>query len=396
MDAMEIKKHCDTCIDTLSDQLWDIAKYIHANPEVAFTEEKACLCLTTFLNQHGFNVQSPVGGLKTAFKAFYSKGSGPVIGVISEYDALPGLGHACGHNLIAASGVGTVVAVKNALDQSELEGTIVLIGTPAEESGGGKILLLNQGIFDGIDAVFLMHPTSATTRIGGECVSFTGLHIYFKGKSAHAESHPENGINAQDAATLFYTAIGLMRQQLKDNIHICCVMHHTASDIGQIPDLTHLEIEISTRVASDIDDVKVRITNIAHGIALATGCNVQIDDIMGYLGRIPNKVLADICKQELLVLNEPVMDGIPSDNGGEDLGNISRVIPSLNLFTTILPEKKISGHTDQFRELAISENGRHALNISCKAMSRSIVELMLFPHYISDAKEELNKRLLDA
>lgn len=389
---MEIlKKKVNLFIDEHFDHLWKLASYIHANPEIAFEEKKAAHALSSYLQEQGFAVKTGIAGLDTAFQAVFKKGNGPRIAVFAEYDALKGLGHACGHNLIATSALGCAAAVKQVLESSELEGSIEVYGTPAEEDGGGKIIMLKQGVFDGLDAVFLMHPTSAMARIGGECASFTDFEIEYFGKSAHAESHPENGINALDAANLFYQAVGLARQQLRDSIHICCIIAESERDIGRIPDYARLEVEISTMRAKDIETTKQKIINIAEGMALASG-RVSYKEIPGYYGRMPNAVLAELCRQEMLALGEPMMEGMPSDAGGEDLGNVSRVIPACNLYMTLLPEKKISGHTDQFRELAISDAGKHCLDISSKAMANSILTLYQNPKLLKQAKEELKRR----
>ena len=379
-------------VDAEFDHLWKLASYIHANPEIAFEEKKAASALSSYLHEAGFIVETGIAGLETAFKAVFKKGDGPRIAVLAEYDALQGLGHACGHNLIATSALGCAVAVKHALEHSDLQGSIEVYGTPAEEDGGGKIIMLDHGVFDGLDAVFLMHPTSAMARIGGECASFTDFVIEYFGKSAHAESHPENGINALDAANLFYQAVGLTRQQLRDSIHVCCILAESEKDIGRIPDYAKLEVEISTMRVKDIETPKQKIINIAEGMALASGCRVSYKEIPGYYGRMPNTVLGELCRQEMLALQEPMMEGMPSDAGGEDLGNVSRVIPACNLYMTLLPEKKISAHTEQFRELAISDAGKHCLDVSSKGMANSIVRLFQEPDLLKQAKEELKRR----
>lgn len=386
------KQAVTATVDAEFDHLWKLASYIHANPEIAFEEKKAASALSSYLHEAGFIVETGIAGLETAFKAVFKKGDGPRIAVLAEYDALQGLGHACGHNLIATSALGCAVAVKHALEQSDLQGSIEVYGTPAEEDGGGKIIMLDHGVFDGLDAVFLMHPTSAMARIGGECASFTDFVIEYFGKSAHAESHPENGINALDAANLFYQAVGLTRQQLRDSIHVCCILAESEKDIGRIPDYAKLEVEISTMRVKDIETTKQKIINIAEGMALASGCRVSYKEIPGYYGRMPNAVLGELCRQEMLALQEPMMEGMPSDAGGEDLGNVSRVIPACNLYMTLLPEKKISGHTEQFRELAISDAGKHCLDVSSKGMANSIVRLFQEPDLLKQAKEELRCR----
>lgn len=390
----EIKISTDQIVDDLFQEIWEVSQKIHAHPEIAFEERYACELLRRTLNKHEFNVSEELlSDLPTAFKASFSNGEGPRIAVFAEYDALPELGHACGHNLICTNALLTAIAVKEVMQKYNISGNIEVYGTPAEEDGGGKIIMLNQGVFDGLDAVFLMHPTSAMTRIGGECISFTGKYITFTGKSAHAESHPEEGINAMDAASLFHQALGVSRQQLPDDVHVCDVIRSISDDIGQIPSHAKMEIELSSMNSSHILTAESVIERIAKGIALATGCSVELEKIPGYLGRIPNRVLGDVCRKELQELGEAVMDGMPSDKGGEDLGDVSRVIPICNLFGTIHPEEKISGHTPLFRECAISDAAQHCLRITSKAMARSIIKLLLEPEWLLEAKKELKQHM---
>lgn len=391
---MEIRKSIVKIIDDTFDEIWEISKEIYNHPETAFEEKYAKETLVSKLSQYGFysrNDQTSI--LPTSFKMTYCKGNGPRIAVLAEYDALPEIGHACGHNLICTNALLTAIAVKKTMENFNIEGSIEVYGTPAEENGGGKIILLKNGAFDGLDAVFLMHPTSAKTRIGGECISFTGKYITFTGKAAHAESHPEEGVNAMDAMTLFHQAVGVSRQQLPDDLHICDVVTKISDDIGQIPSYAKIEVELSSMNSKHIALGDRVIERIAKGIAIATNCNVKIEEIPGYLGRIPNQVLGDICRGELIALGEPVMEGMPPDKGGEDLGDVSRIIPSCNIFGTIYPNKKISGHTILFKEAAISEEAKHCLNITSKAMALTIIKLFQEPVLLEKAKKELKERL---
>lgn len=398
--SADVRAFVSNYVDERLPEIWEVALDIHAHPQVAFEEIYASERLVDILEGQGFLVERGCANLPTAFKAVWRNGAGampeeqvPRIAFFAEYDALPELGHACGHNIIATSALLAGMAAKEAMQEYGVQGSVEVYGTPAEEDGGGKIIMLNNGVFDGLSAVYLMHPTSATTRIGGACTSFTGCYITYEGKPAHAESHPEEGVNAMDAASLFHQALGVSRQQLPDDVHICDVIQSISNDIGRIPAEAKLEVEVSSTVGSHVAPALDIVRRCAHGIAMATGCSCEIKELGGYLGRVPNAVLGDVARAELQAFGEPVMDGMPSDKGGEDLGDVSRAIPACNVFGTILPERKISGHTSEFRELAASESGRHCLKVTAKALATSAIALMEHPELLVQAKCELSERL---
>ena len=381
--------------EELKQRLWEMSDYIHDHPELGNQEFEAVNTLTSFLKEHNFSVEVGVAGLETAFTAVYdSKKPGLSVAYLCEYDALPDLGHACGHNLISTSALGTIVALKKFLENKKYEGTISIIGTPAEESGGGKIVLLQQGVFENVDAVFMMHPTSDKTRLAGECMSSMRLHMEFFGKSAHSGSHPEDGINALSAANLYFIATGLLRQQFKGDMRLSGIITNGGRQTGLIPDYVEIKGSISSFNLAELKKNVKKVENCAKGSALAMGCALKFEATEGYQGRIPNKTLSDICRKELENLGEPLLDGMPFDFGGEDLGNVSRLIPICNPYVTIFPDFKISNHTEQFRDLANSEAGYRCIDITCKAMGRSIIYLLENPHVIDVAKEELKERLL--
>lgn len=394
MNYENIKNEADVYIEKHMNQLWEISEFIHANPELAFQEEKAANKLCSFLQKFGFDVEKGIGDLPTAFKATYKNlKDGPKIAILAEYDALPNLGHACGHNLISASALGAAIGLKKFMLDSNIAGTLEIIGTPAEEDGGGKILLLEKGVFKDVDAVFLLHPTSGITRIAGECMSSHEFEIEYEGVSAHAGSHPEDGINALDAANLFYSGIGLLRQQMKKSTNITCIFKSGGATTSLIPNYASLLCNAYSFNYKDLQVIVEKIKNCANGMSVAMGTRIKILEHQGYAGRIPNEVLGNVMKQELAKLNEPVMNGMPLDYGGEDLGNISRHIPICNLYVTIFDKYKISNHTPQFRELSISEAGYRCVSIGAKAMARAGAELFIYPQNILDAKCELKERL---
>lgn len=386
-------KDVDTFVDLNFDELWEISSYIHANPELAFNEHKSAKVQVDYLRSKGFEVQAGTPNLDTSFVAEFKSGTGyPTIAIVSEYDALP-IGHACGHNLISTSALGTAIAVKDFLEKSKMNCTLKVMGTPAEETGGGKIIMLEHGVFDGIDAVLMMHPTSDTSRLAGACLSSKRINAKFIGKSSHGGAHPEKGINALSAASLFLNASGMLRQQMKGDARLSAIITNGGETTGLVPETSEIEVSFSCFNLNDLEHYSDILSKCVEGSALAMGCSVEYEVIDGYQGRVPNAILSDICREELTKIGEPLMDGMPVDFGGEDLGNVSRVIPICNPYISIFPEYKISNHTDQFRELAISDNGKHCLDVTSKGMARTCIRLIFEPEIIDRAKEELKVRL---
>lgn len=394
MEALETKKlECDKYLDQEMEKIWELSKYIHANPELHFEEYKACESQCKFMSQYGFEVEKGVGTLDTAFVASFSTDrEGPTIAFVSEYDALP-IGHACGHNLISCSSLGAAIETKKYMEDSKIPGTIKVIGTPAEEEGNGKIILLNNGVFDGVDAVLMMHPTSDTTRLAGACLSSKEYKVRFHGKPAHAQSHPDNGANALSAVALFLTATGMLRQHFKADWRLGCIVTNGGSSQILVPEESAVEGLMSCFSFKELNIIAERVEQCAYGCAQAMGCTAEIEIKDGAQGRIPNQILSDVCRAEFEKLGEPLMDGMPIDFGGEDLGNVSRKIPICNPFMTIFPDYKISNHTIQFRDLAVSEAGYHCIEQSSKAMARTAIELLNHPEIMEEAKKELAKRL---
>lgn len=394
MDAATVKAELEAYIEEQMDQWWEFSLGIHADPEIAFEEYRACEKQVRFLRENGFDVEEKAGGVETAYRATYTRSPGELnIAIVSEYDALPGLGHACGHNLICTSALGTALATKKFMDDHDIAGTLTVMGTPAEESGGGKIIMLENGAFEGIDAILFMHPTSDKTRLAGACLSSYEIDLEFIGKPAHAESHPEDGISALNAANVYFVASGLIRQHFKSDARLTGIITAGGEGKAMVPDYVHVEGFVSCFSLSDLEMYAERIRKCAEGAALATGCEVTIRMKPGYQGRVPNEVLSLVCRKELEEMGEPLLPGMPHDYGGEDLGNVSRFIPICNPYVTIFPDYKISGHTPQFRELASSPAGRRCIEVTSKALSRTAVELFLHPELVDQAKAELSERM---
>ena len=388
----EIKKDCDQLAENILDKIWEFSLDIHSKPELSFQEYYAKEQQIEILRQAGFEIDDNVEELETAFIAKYDRG-GSNIGIISVYDALRGLGHGCGHNLICASAVGTALVLKEVIDKYHISGSIYVLGTPAEEDGGGKIIMLKNHYFDNIDAIVFMHPTSDLTRLAGACLSSKQIIIDYEGKSSHAGSHPDNGVNALSAANLFCVASGLLRQHFKSDARFSCIITDGGQETGLIPDKAQLKCSLACFNFTYLEELEKRIVNCAKGCGDALGCETNLVVNDGYQGRVPNTILSEVCRKELIDIGEPLLDGMPVDYGGEDLGNVSRYIPICNPYVTIFPDYKISNHTPNFRELASTNAGKRCILVTMKSLSRTVIELLKNDTIIEEAKAELRNRI---
>ena len=271
MDTSQLKSRVINEVDKHRNELKELSLRIHSNPEIAFQEEKAVVWLTDYLQAKGFATEKGISGLETAFRATYGKGK-PAIALLAEYDALPKLGHACGHNIIATSAVGAGIAARVVAD--ELGGTVQVLGTPGEEMYGGKVYMVNRGAFKGVDVVMMIHPAglnTATTKF----LACQTLEVEFFGKPAHAAARPEAGINALEAMLISYAGINSLRQHIRDSARI----HGVITDGGEAANIVpaHTAGHFIVRAAEDtyLDELKERVLNCFIGAATATGARLK-------------------------------------------------------------------------------------------------------------------------
>lgn len=368
--------------------LVEISEYIHDHPELGYQEFKAVDKLASYLKEKGNIVELPYCGLDTAFKATYSHGKATHhVAVLAEYDALPKLGHACGHNIICTAALGAFLAAKKAMETFNIDGKVSIIGSPAEEGGGGKIKLLDGGAFQDIDASIMVHPTSGTTRIAGRCTTTHSFTIEFFGKAAHAASQPFKGINALDAANLFFNAVSFLRQQVTSDVRMSGYMAEGGTASNVIPDHTLIQYSIRCMEESELPYLVERVKNCIHAAALATGCEVKIDEKDGYAARTFSKVLGNICRNALEEQGEKVLADFPDDFGSTDFGNVSQIMPTTNPYFS-LNETRVSLHTPEYERLAIQAVSHKAIERSAKAMAETIIECFLDESVLEKAQAE--------
>ena len=331
-----------------ADTVRKLSDSIHDNPELGFNEFHAAASQIAILKAAGFAVENPVGSMPTAFKAESGSGS-PAFCLISEYDALPEIGHACGHNLIAATAIAAGLAVKEIMEQEAIPGRLVVMGTPCEESNGGKVILLKENAFAGIDACLMTHPFYATGRDPGN-LAVSRYDVIFTGKAAHAASEPEAGINALDAMNLLFCGINAWRQQLQESSRVHGVITEGGIAPNIIPDKTsgffYLRAVSNTILAA----MEKRFRDIAQGAALMTGCECQVVQTTNpYDANIPNEPLNAFAMQtaaQLKMAPEDITQKISTD-----FANLSQVIPGVSFFFKAVQEH-VSLHSKEFEKAA--------------------------------------------
>jgi len=355
---MEIYPRMEKEIDKRRAAIIALSRRIHAEPEVAFKEYKTSRVLQDALEEEGFSVSSGIGSLKTAFRAVFRKGAGrPCLTFTTEMDALPGLGHACGHNIIGAAGAYAAIILKSVLAAS-LDGVIEVVGTPAEESGSGKAQLVKDGAFDHSDVVLQMHPHSLDTVIC-QALARRSLTIEYFGKKAHAAAAPQEGINALDAMVLFYQAGALLRQQLPPG----CLFHGIIEAGGEaanvIPDYTRARFSIRANQMIKTDELVERITRCAHAAATATGCRCEVKEASLAVTTFKrNSVLEDLMAELYITRGRKDPKKTRESYGSADIANVSRVVPTIEIFVKASAQ---AIHTEEFARDAGDEGGHKAL-----------------------------------
>ena len=388
-------------IDEVRDELIDISLDIHANPELGDQEHHAAKLLTGFLDRHGFEVEQPFAGIETAFKATASGSSdGPVIAILAEYDALPDIGHGCGHNLIAQSAVGAGIGAQAAL--SGLGGSVMVIGTPAEETDGAKIRMLDAGVFDDVDVVLSSHPASDRTIIQtdvpvGESLSLAlvGFRYAYHGKAAHAASAPHEGVNALNAVLHLFAGIDSLRQHLRGDARVHGVITHGGSAANVVPDYAEANFFLRASDREYLADVVEKVRGVAEGAASMTGARLEIlpgDPL--YENVRPNSPLAkaalESAKAVGLQTHSPPAGERPM-GGSTDFGNVSHVVPSFAVSFAV-SETPVPGHSILMTETAGSELAQEQGILVAKTLALTACDVLTDPALLEAARSDFAAR----
>ncbi len=369
-----VRSDIESRIRNASNDLVDLSHRIHAHPELAFEEVQASTWVAEALGDAGFEVKHGCYGLPTAVRA--SIGSGPVhVGICAEYDALPDIGHACGHNVIAAAAVGAGLGLAEFADELGL--TVTVFGTPGEEGGGGKVLMLERGAFDGLDAAMMVHPATAEmTAMPGTAV--TQLNVSYAGKPAHAGAHPELGINAADAMTIAQVAIGLLRQQTSKDDRVAGVVSDAGSAANIIPDHSSGHWVLRSDTAEALAALKERVLRCFEAGATATGCELSATTTgPDYADLRPDAGLLELYRANAETLGR-VFPPVPSDFAGAatDMGNVSHVVPTIHPMLDLGCSPAVN-HQPDFTAACITETADRAVVDGAIAMAWTAADLAM-------------------
>ena len=378
------KAVASSAIDSYKEDLCQLSSKIWECPEVGFQEYKAHELLTNFLEKEGFTVERSYTGIETAFRATFGAGR-PNVCVVCEYDALPGIGHACGHNLIAEAGIAAGLGLKAAFESVALKGRVTVMGTPAEETDGGKVNLISSGAFKDVDVAMMVHPCPRNI-IAPVLLAIETINISFAGKAAHAAAYPWEGVNALDAVVTAYNAISVLRQQMKPTWRVHGVVLHGGIDPSIIPNIAKLKYYIRAPTKLELDVFKEKVIKCFEAAATATGCEVCITHGMPQFSELVSSsslARSYAANAKNLGVEFQITDELPIST---DMGNVSYVVPSIHPMYAIGSGEV--NHTKAFTAVANTPESHSATLTAAKAMAHTCIDVLTTDGLLNEIKTD--------
>lgn len=361
-------------LETIQHKLWEISDSIYHHPELGDQEFESMGKLVTFLKEHNFVVETGIVNRPTSFKAVYdSKKEGPTIAYLSEYDALPGVGHGCGHNMIGTMSAGAGVVLSKLVD--EVGGRVIVLGTPAEETNGAKVPMAEQGIFDDIDVAMILHPADESYE-SGDSLAMDAIQFTYSGQSSHAAASPEKGINALDAVIQLFNGINAIRQHVTSDVRIHGIIKEGGVAANIVPDKAVAQFYVRANNRSYLDEVVQKVKNIAQGAALVTGAEVEITNYeLSYDNMVTNQTLSELFTENLLATGVEKVLKAKGSYGSIDMGNVSHVVPAIHPYIG-LDSPGLVAHTKEFADITITENSHQVLSKGVLALASTGYQLL--------------------
>ncbi len=389
-----LKEQAMQAIDALQAELVKLSHDIHANPEVSLTEYKSSAFIAELLRNQGFEVTMGIGGLDTAFIATkQGKGPGPHVAFLAEYDSLPGIGHACGHNVIATTAVGAFFGMSAVMDN--FGGTVSIIGTPGEEADGGKIIMLEEGVFDNVDFALMMHPSSGRSLVGRGGRAATSIDITFIGKSAHS-SGPASGINALNAVIATFNHIDMMRPLFKPQDNVNGIITNGGLAANIIPGEAACTFSLRAETLIDLQQLAEKVKLAANSAAQLVGAKVEINVHRMYAERYPNKPMCAAFKENMAELGEEMIWANPTGMyGSSDIGNVSIKIPAIHDYLWIAPAG-VNSHNLEYTEHSASPRADEICIKAAKGLAMTAIDILESPEFQAEIKESHRQQVPEA
>ena len=371
----------------------ELSQFIWNNPELCFSEHKSSKALADFLTEEGFEVKFLNGQLETAFVATFGSGK-PNIAFMCEYDALPGIGHACGHNLIAAAGVTAGIGLKAAIEAGGIPASVTVMGTPAEEGGGGKVLMIKEDCFCDVDVAMMVHPSPYDDAFPDQYLAFCSLEVTYHGRSCHASACPWEGVNALDAAMLAYSSISNLRQQMNTSWRVHGIISRGGIHPNIIPKVSELQYFIRAPTREELGVLRSKVEVCIHAAAEATGCTVDVRETAPpYDNLRTNHTVAKLFVSSVQSLGVDFPDS-PTGAlcGSTDMGNVSHTVPSIHPKYCI---GAASNHTSEFTSLSNTPEAYDLTRNMGTAMALTGLQILLNPDVLAAIKSEFKANTND-
>lgn len=374
--------------EQLKSDLIELSNTIYEHPELGNEEVFSSGLHMALLSKYGFDVISGYKEIPTAFRAEYHSGKpGPVIAYMAEYDALPGIGHGCGHNMLGTVSTGAGILLSRMTD--EIGGTVVVFGTPAEETNGAKVILAERGAFDDVDAAMIAHPSSAHNK-SGSSLAMDAIQFAFKGKTAHAASAPEQGINALDAVINTFNNINALRQQIRSDARIHGIVKEGGKAANIIPDYCVAQFYVRAAKKTYLQELTERVKNCARGAAMAAGAELEISNYeLSYDNLVTNQTLSDIYTESLAEYVD-IIDEPKTETGSLDAGNVSHICPTIHPYFDITGRVPVTPHTIEFARCTLTDYAYEQMINTAKALAVTGSKIITEPDLLEKIRYEFD------
>lgn len=379
-------------INKLAPELDQLSLEIYNNPELGYEEYNSCKLHKNILSKYGFKVYDNFSGVETGFKAVYkSSKEGITVAYMAEYDALPDIGHGCGHNLLGAVSTGAGIILKEIID--EIGGTVIVFGTPAEETSGAKITYVENHEFDDVNIALIAHPGSEYTK-SGTSLALEPIQFEFHGKTAHAAAAPEKGVNALDAAISTFNSINALREHIRSDSRVHGVIINGGKAANVVPDYSKSQFYVRSTTKSYNQELLERVKNCARGAALATGTRLEITKFeFSYDNMVTNETLSNVFNEKIFEISNIKMSEPSKNTGSIDAGQVSQACPCIHPYFDITNDKNIIGHTREMADSTLKPYAKEQMKNTIAALVMTSVEVITNPKLYQDIKQEFENSI---